>query len=590
MKILIKSLIIPLFMLYLIMGSCTSSVRLSELKPYLKKSVSWKCTNLNRTIPLNIYYLEDKTDPDGRDVIVYVKNRAWERIGQEGDLSILSDFIKKKFIVITLDFGNDPKAVSPSFDNDINEVYSAVFGYKTKSLLQDIHLIPKEYRCFVIPEGYRVATDLVYWEIDKHGVYGTLEYIMNTYNAEIVPKMPGMKPALTTSEMVDRKGKPFDYKIKMDILYPSQSKKKLPAFIYSETSQSRNAHCEPASDGSHLNWFQMRGYVYIVMGHCFNPATVHYWHFIDFTLDHWNGLGCYTAALRYIYANSDTYSINTNYIGAMGISKGQYAITRLSDPNHDGGTESKKFESFPEGTPEPTTLPGQIVFVKTDSLPEGTPEPQPWPGYPSKITCGWQGMGMGSFESEYITPDYVPTILACGENDRDVITKEAYPRFFNRLEELDVNFISLFMQGLGHSLSYGYDERMGVDRYQLVIDFFDRYLKVEEKLPPVVLIISPRDNKEDVSPAAEISIDFAPVIDAQSITHEKGIRIIRTKNNQEVEGSWKVSHRGTKYTFIPEQALNKNEQYSIIVTTKVKNIAGTYLDRKKTVHFRVAAE
>jgi hypothetical protein len=184
----------------------------------------------------------------------------------------------------------------------------------------------------------------------------------------------------------------------------------------------------------------------------------------------------------------------------------------------------------------------------------------------------------------------VPTILACGENDRDVITKEAYPRFLNRLEELDVNYIPLFMQGLGHSLSYGYDERMGVDRYQLVIDFFDRYLKVEEKLPPVVLVISPHDKKQDVSPDAKISINFAPVIDAQSITRERGIRIIRTKNNQEVDGIWNVSHRGTMYTFIPAKALNKNEQYTVIVTTKVKDIAGTHLDHKKTVHFKVAGE
>jgi len=589
MKNLINSLIILLFILF-IMVSCSSSVNLAELEPYLKKSVSWKCKNLNREIPLNIYYLEEKTDPDGRDVIVYVKNRAWERIGQESDLSILSDFIKNKFIVMTLDLGNDPKAISPFIDNDMNEIYSAVFGYKTKSILQDIHLIPKEYRCFIIPEGYRVATDLVYWEIDKHGVYGTLEYIMNTYNAEIVPKVPGMKPASTPSEMVDRKGKPFDYTIKMDILYPSQSKKKLPAFIYSETSQNRNAHCEPTNDGSHLNFFQMRGYVYIVMGHCFNPCTVHYWHFIDFTLDHWNGLACYTAAMRYLYANSDVYSINTNYMGGMGISKGQYAITRLSDPNHDVGTESKKFESFPGGGPDSRSLPGQVVYIQTDGLPEGTPEPQPWQGYSSKIACGWQGMGMGLFESEYITPDYVPTILACGENDRDVITREGYPRFLNRLEELDVNYISLFMQGLGHSLSYGYDERMGVDRYQLVIDFFDRYLKVEEKLPPVVLVISPRDNKEDVSPATQIIIDFAPVIDDQSIIRGKGIRIIRTKNNHEVAGSWIVSHRGTKYTFIPEQALNMNELYRIIVTKKVKDKAGIHLDKEKIVQFKVAAE
>jgi hypothetical protein len=104
------------------------------------------------------------------------------------------------------------------------------------------------------------------------------------------------------------------------------------------------------------------------------------------------------------------------------------------------------------------------------------------------------------------------------------------------------------------------------------------------------LVISPRDNKEDVTPTAEISIDFAPVIDAQSIISEKGVLIIHTKNNHEVDGSWKVSHGGTRYTFLPEQALNKNEQYSIIVTTKVKDKTGTHLDKKKIVQFKVASE
>ena len=582
----LKSSMIPLIIL-LIMGSCKSSENLSELKPYLRKSISWKCSTLNKEVPLNIYFQEDKTDSDGRDVIVYLKNRAWERIGQESDLSILDDFIKNKFIVITLDFGDDLKAASLYLDNDLNDVYNAVFGYKTNSLLKDINLIPKEYRCFIIPEGYRVATNLVYWEIDKHGVYGTLEYIMNTYNAEIVPKVPGLKPASTPEEMVDRHGKPFDYTVKMDILYPSQSKKKLPVFFYSETSQLRNAHCEPASDGSHLNYYQMRGYVYVVMGHCFNPVTVHYWHFGDFTLDHWNGLACYTAAIRYLYANSDKYSINTNYIGGMGISKGQYAITRLSDPGHDKGMESKKFVSFPGGTSKPILISGQIVFVGNDSLPEGTPEPQPWPGYPSKITCGWQGMGMGLFESEYITPDYAPTILACGENDRDVITKEAYPRFLNRLEELDVNYIPLFMQGLGHSLSFGYDKRLGVDRYQLVMDFFDRYLKVEDKLPPSVLLIAPRDSAENVSPATGVTIYFAPVMDEKTILDNSGISLVRLSDNTEVKGSWKVSHGGTKFTFIPEHTLKTSEQYKIVISTKVRDNAGTPLDKERTARFKV---
>jgi hypothetical protein len=304
------------------------------------------------------------------------------------------------------------------------------------------------------------------------------------------------------------------------------------------------------------------------MGHCFNPCVQHYFHYSKFTLDQWDGFACYSAAMRYINANAGKYGINAEHIGMAGHSKGEYAITRLSDPHHEGGKEISRFEGFPEGSPEP----------------------QPWPGYPSNISVGYQSMGMGLFEPEYITSDYVPNIVACGENERDVISKEGHPAFVKRLEELDCNYINLFMQGLGHEVPYGYDERMGVDRYQLMHDFFDRYLKVEDKLPPVVLVISPRDNKDNVSPATQITIDFAPVIDDQSIMKEKGVVIKSVKNNQEIDGTWKVSHRGTRYTFTPVKVLNKNEQYGIIVSTKVKDKAGTQLDMEKIFHFTVGAE
>ena len=278
--------------------------------------------------------------------------------------------------------------------------------------------------------------------------------------------------------MVDRYGNPFDFTVKMDIVYPSQAKKKVPAIIFSAWISTRNPNGEPIGYLPHFAGFTMRGYAYIVMGHCFNPCVVHYFHYGKFTLDHWNGFACYTAAMRYINANARQYSINTDHIGMAGHSKGEYAITRLSDPHHEGGKEElSRFEGFPEGSPEP----------------------QPWQGYPSNIAAGYQSMGMGLFEPEFITADYVPTIVACGEKERDEISKEAHPAFVKRLEELDVNYINLFMQGLGHAVPYGYDERMGVDRYQLMADFFDRYLKVEDKLPPVVLVVSPCDNKDDVA-------------------------------------------------------------------------------------------
>jgi hypothetical protein len=568
MRNILRFSVIPALVLLINTGSDLYVSDPSELKPNLKKSCFWKCTSQDKVVPVNIYFLGEDPGLDGSEVIVYLKNRAWERVGQESDLSILSDYIQKKFIVITVDFGDDKLAVSPRFDKDLHEIFKAVYGFRTESLLQDLNLKPKEFRCFFLPEGYRVATNLVYWELDKHAAYGTMEYIMNSYNEDIVPKLPGLKPVSLPKEMVDRKGNPFDFTVKMDIIYPSQARKKIPAIIFSAWLAPRNPNGEPISYLPHFAGFTTRGYVYIVMGHCFNPCVQHYFHYRKFTLDQWNGFSCYSSAMRYINANAEKYSINTNHIGMAGHSKGQYAITRLSDPHHEGGKEISRFEGFPEGSPEP----------------------QPWLGYPSKIAVGYQSMGMGLFEPEYITDDYVPNIVACGENERDVISKEGHPAFVKRLEELDCNYINLFMQGLGHEVPYGYDQRMGVDRYQLMHDFFDRYLKVEEKLPPIVLIISPRDNKEDVSPATQIIIDFAPVVDDQSIIKGKAIRIIRIKDNHEVAGSWKVSHRGTKYTFIPEQALNMNELYRIIVTREVKDKAGIHLDKEKIVQFRVAAE
>lgn len=560
----------PLILLLIISISpkvYSQTEKLSELDSWLKKSVTWTSETLNKKLPLKIYFLGDRTEhPDGVEVIVYLKNKAWDRIGQESDLSILRDYVQKKFIVITVDYGKEAQAVSPHFDKDLHDILKAVYGFKTESLLKDINLMPKDFRCFFLPEGYRVATNLVYWEIDKHGVYGTLEYIMKSYNEGIVPKYPGLKTVSSPGEMVDRKGNPFDYKIKMDIVYPSQPKKKLPVIFLSETMSTRNPNDQPSNYVPHFAGFTTRGYVYATMGHCFNPCVTHFFHFGPFTLDHENGYKCYTAAMRYIHANADKYSMNTDHIGGTGYSKGEYAITRLSDPHHEARKEEvRKFKGFPDGTPEP----------------------QPWQGYSSKIQAGMQGMGMGLFETEYITADYVPNLIVCGEHDREVIT-EAHHVFVKKCEELGANHLGLFMQGLGHDLPSGYDERMGVDRYQLVHDFFDRYLKVAEKLPPAVLVVSPFNNKEDVSPSSAISVQFAPVIDEKSILEEKGIRIINSKSRKEVKGSWKVSHGGTKFTFTPEQPLNKDERYKVDITSDVKDKAGTRLDKEMIVQFKVA--
>jgi hypothetical protein len=534
----------------------------ARLKTYLRKSLPWMSPTLHRAIALDIYYQGTPTRWEESSVIVYLKNKAWELIGQEDDFSILSDYIGKRFIVITLDYGNDPKAISPFFDKDLNTLFRSVYGYQTASLLKDLNLTPKEYRCFFLPQGYRVATDLVYWDLARYGAFGTLDYIMESYNNDIVPKVPGLKRVSDPMDMIDREGRPFDFTLKMDIVYPSRPRRKVPVIVHSETLSARNPNERPHNYNPYFAGFLARGYAYAIMAHCFNPCVNHYFHFGKFTLDHWNGYACYTAAIRFLNAHAGEYGLNPLHIGMIGYSKGEYAVTRLSDPHHDGGAESETYDGFPPGSPEP----------------------QPWPGYPSTISAGMQGMGMGLFETEYITADYVPNIIICGEHDREVITTQ-HAVFVKRLEELDANHLGLFMTGQGHELPWGYDSVMGVDRYQLVTDFFDRYLRVEEKLPPAVLLVSPFDQQHDIPVSTPIYVHFAPVIDQESVLKNDGIKVVRAKDGRKLEGQWKVSHGGTRFTFTPAKPLDHHEKYRIVITRKIKDRQGTQLEREKVVAF-----
>ncbi len=138
-------------------------------------------------------------------------------------------------------------------------------------------------------------------------------------------------------------------------------------------------------------------------------------------------------------------------------------------------------------------------------------------------------------------------------------------------------------------MPYGYDEKMGVDRYQLMSDFFDRYLKVDDRLAPVVLIVSPRDNMQDVPRSGQIIVDFAPVIDQGSVIRDKGIKILLVKSKKEVEGTWKVSHKGTRYTFKPLQDFTANERYTIEITTAVKDLRGIHLEKAKECEFHCSS-
>jgi len=548
----------------------------SELQTFLRQSTAWHSAKLEKDIPLNVYFVDKRsTSPQQAPVIVYVKGLATERLGQESDLSILSDYIEQRYIVISIDYGADARAVSPAIDGDLHGILGAIYGMEKEGkspLVGDLGLVPTPARCFYLPSGYRVATDLVYWEVDKHGSHGTMKRVVRAYNEEVVGKkgrhhVAGRSLAKTPADLIDRDGGPLDCKLRMDIIYPSQAAQKAPLIFWISTLTTRAPSSFPSGYRPHMTGFPMRGYAYAIIDHCYNPVALHYGHFKGgYSLDNFNGLKAYTAAVRFIRAHADAYNVDSRYIGGWGHSKGSYAITRLSDPKHEeSGVEHRRLGG--EG--------------------EGSPEPQPWLGYSSRISAGYQSMGNGTRRSaQYVAEDYAPTLVACGERDHFNHWLD-WPRVVEAYESVEANHVALGMLGLGHELPYGRDEALGVDRYELVMNFFDRYLKVEEKLAPVILFASPRDRETDVVPSDAISIQFAPVMNEASVVDGRGVKITRSSDGSSVEGSWSSSRGGARFTFTPKENLAAGEQVKVIVTTRVKNSAGTPLDEPRIIEFTV---
>lgn len=547
----------------------------ADIQYYLRKTGSIYSETLGKKILLNVYNLEKKeASLFEAPVIVYIKGLAAKRTGSESDLSILSDYIKQGYIVITADYAGDKHAISPAIDKDLYVILNTIYASKRNEkspLLGDIGLQPAFARCFFLPEGYRVATDLVFWEVDKHGSFGTMERVVQAYNEQVSdPKgryyIKGRSPISSPDELIDRFGNPLDLKLRMDIIYPSQTDKKIPLIFWISTRTVRAPSSLPGSYHPHMTGFPMRGYAYAIIDHCYNPVALSYGHFESgYSLDDINGLKAYTAAIRFIRVHADTFNVDQRYIGGWGHSKGAYAITRLSDPNH--AENGKEYYSFKD-------------------KPYGSPEPQPWPGYSSKITAGYQSMGNGTRRSsQYVTSDYVPTIVACGKHDQYNHWLD-WPNVVNAYKNADANHVSLGMPELGHELPYGYDDELGVDRYELVMSFFDSYLKAKEKPAPVVLLTKPHNQETNVDKSENISIQFAPLMNEGSIVDGEGVKIIADDGSL-VEGSWHKSRQGTRFEFIPAKDFKPGGKYKMIIAPQVKNEAGTQLGESKIVEFTI---
>src|SRR5579872_5028872 len=98
------------------------------------------------------------TNADGSiPTIVYLKNLAILRLGQEPDEPIIHDLLNDGDLVVVLDYGKNPKAVSPALNADMLELRQEIGG-KKKVLLSEYKVDVNHL--FILIEGYRLKRDV----------------------------------------------------------------------------------------------------------------------------------------------------------------------------------------------------------------------------------------------------------------------------------------------------------------------------------------------------------------------------------------------------------------------------------------------
>jgi len=420
------------------------------------------------------------------------------------------------------------------------------------------------YQEAFIPEGFTETKDVVFFELDKQGSQGTVEKVIDHYNKYIVGKKEGYdKIATKKSDLKDTEGNPFDWSLRMDIIHPEKPAKPRPVFFIVSTATKRNIHRHTPFQQT----FAKRGYVTVIIDHAYSPlARVFGHHDAYYSLDDITGVKAYTAAIRYLRANAEKYSIDPDFIGGLGHSKGSYAITRLSDPMISENSDERFGKREPYG-------------------------PQPYTEYASHIQVGYQSMGNGTRSSKkYVKDDYAPTITAVGKSDQ-YKHWDAWPNVVEAYsKDHDANWLGIPMLDRGHHMATGFQPDIGYIREEVVEKFFSSYL--EPDLPPNILYVTPyngRNSENAVVPDQPVIIHFAPQMDVASV--KESVKIISQQTGEVIEGSWKVKRKNTYFIFTPKTGSFKFQgHYKVIIGSNAKSTHGIPLGKVQEHVFSISRE
>ena len=207
---------------------------------YSNKSSNWSTWEDQEffTLPCNIttYYRTTEAEaPAG--AVIYVVGHMAPRVGTESDVAIIGSLLDDGYIVAVTDFLENPNAVSPYIDSSM-----AIIRYELANRGQfvgDYYTSDIKYDTFVLPAGYRMVRDIVYFDVNESAAKGTYELMVKAYNTDLAKTTINnaggtWAEASTIDDIIMPNGKPVNdlesgnrdkfMKYRLDIYYPSNPK------------------------------------------------------------------------------------------------------------------------------------------------------------------------------------------------------------------------------------------------------------------------------------------------------------------------------------------------------------------------------
>jgi dienelactone hydrolase len=380
-----------------------------------KRQMNWDSPSVEKGVALEVLTPDRAASTkEPPPVVIYLKGLATPRIGTEGDETILADFLKDGFVVVTVDYAGAAKAAPPHLNADLLKLRTDV-----ARIVRPLRIHPD--RIYIVPAGYRMVRDIkFFW----------------------------------------KGGRTWQ----MDVRYPSRPAKPVPLAIQipHNNDHRMNGAAFTKYKDSLLDGLLTRGYAGAVVDHPVAPP----YRGIDLQPDAMHKL---KAAIRTLRARAKPYHLDAKHFGVLGFSRGSGMAAMLATTGDiaelEGEGPNPRHSSRVQAA---LVLAGRMDHkrLREDGISTST-----WNRYvaawgnPAKNAGPWDRASASS----YVTRDDPPTFLCVG--GRDAYRTPQIRRFAKVLKAAGVEHELVEEPGKGHVVT------TDPKTIRAIYDFFDSHLR-----------------------------------------------------------------------------------------------------------------